>query len=288
MQESKNAQKLFFIRAPDSNATYSCYVGDNCKISTLQSMITEKLGIPQCHQKLYSCGKHLSDDHQLVSLPSGSNIDLLIHLKGGGSNCEICYEAGEYRCEQCSQNILCKECCDRMHKHPSRTSHNPHKINTLSDCSIINDHTKPESQLQQVNRESSITEDEYDISDSPNSSATFLEASMIMTLAERFNMTRFAQFQKEIITALLSGRDGLVVHPTGSGKSLCYQFPPVFENRKAIVVSPTISLMLDQVTNLKEKGINAVYLGSAQLDLSVEDHALSPESDINLHGLCYS
>jgi len=86
--------------------------------------------------------------------------------------------------------------------------------------------------LQHVNHESIITEDEYDISDSTNSSATFLEASMIMTLAERINMTRFAHFQKEIITALLSGRDGLIVHPTGSGKYLCYQFPPVFENRK--------------------------------------------------------
>jgi len=64
--------------------------------------------------------------------------------------------------------IFFVKCCDRMHKHPSRTSHNPHKINTLSDCSIINDHTKPESQLQHVNHESSITEDEYDISDSPN------------------------------------------------------------------------------------------------------------------------
>ena len=89
--------QLFYIRAPDSNATYSCYVGDNCKISTLQSMIAEKLGIPQCHQKLYSCGKHLLDHHQLAFLPSGSNIDLLIHLKGVGSNCEIRCGPGEYR-----------------------------------------------------------------------------------------------------------------------------------------------------------------------------------------------
>ena len=107
------------------------------------------------------------------------------------------------------------------------------------------------------------TDDEYDISDSPNTSAAFLEASMVMTLAERFNLTKFEHIQKKVISALLSGKDCLVVHPTGSGKSLCFQFPPVFENKKAIVVTPTISLMQDQVANLEEKGIKAVYLGSA-------------------------
>ena len=64
--------------------------------------------------------------------------------------------------------------------------------------------------------------------------------------------------------------------------NLCFQFPPVFEDKKAIVVTPTVSLMQDQVTNLEEKGIKAVYLGSAQLDVSVEDHALSPGSDVSL------
>ena len=69
----------------------------------------------------------------------------------------------------------------------------------------------------------------------------------------------------KVISALLSGKNCLVVHPTGSGKSLCFQFPPVFENKKAIVLTPTISLMQDQVANLDEKEIKAVYLGSAQL-----------------------
>ena len=56
----------------------------------------------------------------------------------------------------------------------------------------------------------------------------------------------------------------------------------VFENKKAIVITPTISLMQDQVANLEEKGIKAVYLSSAQLDFGVEDHALSLGSDVNL------
>jgi len=85
---------------------------------------------------------------------------------------------------------------------------------------------------------------------------------MILTLAERFNMTGLHNFKRR------SSQHFCLVEMA----FLCIQ----------LVVSTTITLMLDQVTNLKEKGINAVYLGSAQLDFSVEDHALSPESDINL------
>ena len=284
--ELQKSKRVLFVSPPDSSATHSYYIDDNCKLSTLQSMIEERLGIPPSHQRLYTQGKLLSDDNQLASLHTESNIQLLMHLKGGGSNCEICNDTGEYKCEQCFQNILCKECCNRMHKHPSRMSHTPHKIDTVDtsttgcgstniggNCSML------ESQHRDLEED---TDDEYDISDLPNTSAAFLEASMVMTLAERFNLTKFEHIQKKVISALLSGKDCLVVHPTGSGKSLCFQFPPVFENKKAIVVTPMISLMQDQVANLEEKGIKAVYLGSAQLDVSVEDHALSPGSDVNL------
>ena len=281
--ELQKSKTVLFVSSPDSNTTQPYYIDDNCKLSTLQSMIREKLGIPPSHQKLYYQGKLLSNDNQLASLPTESNIQLLMHLKGGGSNCEICNEPGEYKCEQCFQNILCKECCNRMHKHPSRMSHTPHKIDAVDATSIDASIGANCSMLESEHRDSEEgIEDEYDISDSPNTSAAFLEASMVMTLAERFNMTRFEHFQRKVISALLSGKDCLVVHPTGSGKSLCFQFPPVFEGKKAIVVTPTISLMQDQVTNLEEKGIKAVYLGSAQLDVSVEDHALSPGSDVSL------
>lgn len=55
---------------------------------------------------------------------------------------------------------------------------------------------------------------------------------------------------------------------TGAGKSLCYQFAPVHLNKTAIVISPLISLMEDQVLNLENAGIMATFLGSAQVCLA--------------------
>ncbi len=56
----------------------------------------------------------------------------------------------------------------------------------------------------------------------------------------------------------LDGRDGLVVQPTGSGKSICYYLPPLLTKKTVIVVSPTISLMTDQVAKFESKGISAI------------------------------
>ena len=73
-----------------------------------------------------------------------------------------------------------------------------------------------------------------------------------------------------------------MIHPTGSGKSLCFQFPPVFQEKKAFVITPTISLMQDQVHGLLQKGISSTFLGSAQLDKQAEHHTLDPDSDIRI------
>ena len=108
---------------------------------------------------------------------------------------------------------------------------------------------------------------------------SFQEATLIATLADKFGLTKFKPFQKEIILSVLDGKDTVVIQPTGSGKSLCFQFPAIYQRKKAIVVSPTISLMQDQVTNLKAKNINSVYLGSAQLDKKVETDAFLPHND---------
>ena len=59
----------------------------------------------------------------------------------------------------------------------------------------------------------------------------------------------------------------------------CFQFPPVHQNKKAVIVTPTISLMQDQVHDLYSKGISSVYLGSAQLDKQAEESAMSLEGE---------
>lgn len=74
----------------------------------------------------------------------------------------------------------------------------------------------------------------------------------------------FRPGQQEIVESMVSGRDACVVMPTGGGKSLCYQLPAVLdEKRTAVVVSPLIALMQDQVAQLEQMGIPAGFLNSS-------------------------
>ena len=93
-----------------------------------------------------------------------------------------------------------------------------------------------------------------------------------------FYLTSFKPFQKNIITAAIEGKDTFVVQPTSSGKILCFLFPPVYLNKKAIIVTPTISLIQDQVHKLNDIQVPSVFLGCAQLDKLAEVHALNPAS----------
>src|SRR5919204_2044393 len=68
--------------------------------------------------------------------------------------------------------------------------------------------------------------------------------------------------QERAMRAVLDGRDSLVVLPTGGGKSLCYQAPAVFRGGTTVVISPLISLMKDQVDNLRACGVAAAQLDS--------------------------
>ncbi|MGC6486973.1 MAG: DEAD/DEAH box helicase, partial [Planctomycetota bacterium] len=77
------------------------------------------------------------------------------------------------------------------------------------------------------------------------------------TLERWFGFSSLRPLQKEAIDAALDGRDALVVLPTGGGKSLCYQLPPLVTDRLTVVVSPLIALMQDQVDGLRLNGVPA-------------------------------
>ena len=171
-----------------------------------------------------------------------------------------------YHCYHACKQYYCTEYCDRFHSHPRRNNPSP----TATD--------KSQYSTERLSQASSATDDgkfcsQCDIS--------FQDAMLIATLAEKFCITSFKSFQKKIIDATLEGRDTLVIHPTGRGKSLCFQFPPVFQDKKAFVITPTISLMQDQVHGLQQKGINSTFLGSAQPNKQAECNALDPQSDIS-------
>ncbi|HEX5795615.1 MAG TPA: DNA helicase RecQ [Geminicoccaceae bacterium] len=82
-------------------------------------------------------------------------------------------------------------------------------------------------------------------------------------LRDVFGFGSFRGQQEEIVACIADGGDALVVMPTGSGKSLCYQIPALLRAGTAIVVSPLIALMEDQVTALRQLGIRAELLNSS-------------------------
>ena len=81
-------------------------------------------------------------------------------------------------------------------------------------------------------------------------------------LQKYFGHSSFRPGQEALIDAILSGRDVLGIMPTGGGKSLCYQVPALLLPGVTVVVSPLISLMIDQVMALKAAGIPAAYINS--------------------------
>jgi ATP-dependent DNA helicase RecQ len=78
-----------------------------------------------------------------------------------------------------------------------------------------------------------------------------------------FGYDGFVGPQEAVIDTLLAGRDAVVLMPTGGGKSLCYQIPALLRSGTAVVVSPLIALMRDQVQSLTQNGVRAAYLNSS-------------------------
>ncbi len=81
-------------------------------------------------------------------------------------------------------------------------------------------------------------------------------------LRDKFGYPDFRPPQVRAVQAVLSGRDALVVLPTGGGKSLCYQVPALMRDGLTVVISPLISLMKDQVDALERRGLPAAFINS--------------------------
>jgi ATP-dependent DNA helicase RecQ len=89
-------------------------------------------------------------------------------------------------------------------------------------------------------------------------------------MREQWGYESFRPGQKEVIEAVLDGRDVLGVLPTGGGKSLCYQVPALLTDGCVLVVSPLIALMQDQVEGLRAQGIEATFINSTLPTYEVE------------------
>src|SRR6187402_3005143 len=83
------------------------------------------------------------------------------------------------------------------------------------------------------------------------------------SLRKHFGFEEFREGQREVISTILAGKNAVVVMPTGSGKSLCYQLPALMLPGATIVVSPLIALMKDQVDALQARNLPATFINSA-------------------------
>jgi ATP-dependent DNA helicase RecQ len=91
-----------------------------------------------------------------------------------------------------------------------------------------------------------------------------LETSLADTLRKYWGYDMFRPGQEAVVRSIAAGRDACVVMPTGGGKSLCYQLPAVLDaGRTAVVISPLIALMQDQVAQLEQIGIPAAFVNSS-------------------------
>ena len=91
-----------------------------------------------------------------------------------------------------------------------------------------------------------------------------LDTKVMTKLKSVFGHETFRPLQEEAVSTILSGRDLLMILPTGGGKSLCYQLPSLLMEGVTIVISPLIALMHDQVMALKAQGIKAEMIASSQ------------------------
>ncbi len=113
--------------------------------------------------------------------------------------------------------------------------------------------------------------------------STPTETAALQTLRTVFGYEQFRPMQDEVVDQIIGGGDALVLMPTGGGKSLCFQIPALVREGTAIVISPLIALMQDQVSALHQNGIKAAFLNStltSQQAAEVERQFFAGELDM--------
>ena len=173
--------------------------------------------------------------------------------------------------------VFCFKCNEFWHtNNPQRSTHNVEVLEDPKSPEVVKNAAphEPHESVMESSEESYFSD--------LDTSTEIEEMCRVGTLAEKFSLTAFKTFQKNVITECLKGRDTIVIQPTGSGKSLCYQFPAIYSGKVADVVSPTISLMMDQVQKLKARGISCAFLGSAQNNKEIEEEVLQGVSEIKI------
>ncbi|MEO0420192.1 MAG: DNA helicase RecQ [Pseudomonadota bacterium] len=109
---------------------------------------------------------------------------------------------------------------------------------------------------------------------SSNDDLTDRESRARASLREVFGFTDFRGTQQQVVHRILAGQNTLALMPTGAGKSLCYQLPAITLDGTAIVISPLIALMHDQIRAAREVGIRAASMTSADTDNAATAQAL--------------
>lgn len=118
--DSSETTKQVFVCLP-SGEVLTC-IADT--VDNLKDCILKKSGIPSSEQYLLFQNRPL---HKDSDLPNGSTVHLLLKLQGGRKECDVCSFPGEFICSECNEQITCKDCCMRIHKHPNKAQHKPQK-----------------------------------------------------------------------------------------------------------------------------------------------------------------
>ena len=186
--------KSIFVNMPTEEVIYM-HLRPTESINSVNELICKLTGIQYPKLCLFYQNKPISNTISIGSFPNDANIVAMLPTVGGITPCDMCYEPGNYSCSDCGK-VYCNDCSTKVHKHPQRQHHTP-KFFQESDTTPESNNILVDSDMSDS---SQLFNSVYSFNDSPNTSLLLEHATMSMTLAEKFNLTRFRDYQKRAIT----------------------------------------------------------------------------------------